>query len=146
MNEDTLSAAELLAEREEALAELYRTYSWRFTDYRMLWNDIRADELIHAGWARSLTGALDVIDEGDVIQSLARVRDAIVRVQAGSVSACEALETALGFEKSMLAEGTFSCAPRDPVGRASLKAMRSSTVEHLERIRAAYESVARLAS
>ena len=66
--EDTLSAAELLAEREEALAALYRTYSWRFTDYRMLWNDLRADELIHAGWARSLAGALDGVDEASLVE------------------------------------------------------------------------------
>ena len=143
---DRLSAADLLAEREEALADLYRTYSWRFFEHRSLWNDLRADELIHAGWARSLDGELGEIDLAAVVESVACVRDAILRVRAGSVSACEALESALEFEKAMLAEGVFERAARDPVSRASLKAMRSSTVEHLERVRAAYESVARLAS
>ncbi|MHC4249312.1 MAG: hypothetical protein ACYS9X_09315 [Planctomycetota bacterium] len=145
---DALAAnvAELLAEREAALADLYRTYSWRFPDYRTLWNDLRADELIHAGWARSLAGALDGIDEAAVVESVACVRDALVRVRNGSVSACEALEAALGFENSMLAGGSLECAADDPVARAILKGMRSSTVEHLERVRAAYESAARVAS
>jgi len=144
--EDTLSAADLLAEREEALADLYRTYSWRFFEHRSLWNDLRADELIHAGWARSLDSELGEIDLAAVVESVECVRDALVRVRAGSVSACEALEAALGFERAMLAEGIFKHAARDPVSRASLRAMRSSTVGHLERVRAAYESAARVAS
>ena len=146
---DALAAANvtgLLAEREEALADLYRTYAWRFPNHRMLWNDLRADELLHAGWARSLAGALDGIDEAAVVESVACVRDALVRVRNGGVSACEALRGALGFEKSMLAEGALECAAADPVARAILKGMRSSTVEHLERVRAAYESAARVAS
>ena len=74
------------------------------------------------------------------------MRDALVRVRDGRVLSCEALETALGFERAMLAEGILEGAPSDPVSRASLKAMRSSTVDHLERVRAAYESAARVAS
>jgi hypothetical protein len=141
-----VNMADLLAEREEALADLYRTYAWRFSDYRTLWNDLRADELIHAGWARSLAGELDGIDEAAVVESVACVRDALVRVRNGSVSACDALGAALGFERSMLAEGSLECAADDPVARAVLRGMRSSTVEHLERVRAAYESAARVAS
>ncbi len=146
---DTVQTIELLAEREEALADLYRTYAWRFPGYRMLWNDLRVDELVHAGWARSLAdvgGALDVFDEGALPESLACVRDALLRVRNGQVSACEALEGALGFEKSILADGLLDRAGADPVVRSILKAMRSSTVEHLERVRAAYESAACVAS
>ena len=80
------------------------------------------------------------------MESLACVRDALVRVRNGSVSACDALEAALGFERSMLADGLLDCATGDLVARATLRAMRSSTVEHLERVRAAYESAARVAS
>ncbi|MHC5053995.1 MAG: hypothetical protein ACYTKD_04680 [Planctomycetota bacterium] len=148
---DALAAnvTELLAEREAALADLYRTYAWRFSDHRTLWNDLRADELIHAGWARSLAGPGGAAPETDgpgLVESLACVRDAIVRVRNGRVTECEALGAAFGFEKSMLAEGSLECADADPVARATLRAMRSSTVEHLERVRAAYESAARVAS
>ncbi len=147
--EDTPLPAEILAEHEEALAGLYQTYAWRFFDYRMLWNDLRADELIHAGWARGLAevaGVSEALDESAVIESLASVRDELVRVREGRVSETEALAAALSFEKGMLAPGFFDYSARDPVARALLKAMRSSTVEHLERVRAAYESAARVAS
>lgn len=147
--DDTAQTVELLAEREEALADLYRTYAWRFVDYRMLWNDLRADEVVHAGWARSLAdvpGALGTLDEAALAESLACVRDALMRVRSGPVSACEALCGALEFEKAILADDLPGSAGDDPVARSLLKAMRSSTVDHLERVRAAYESAARIAS
>lgn len=142
-------AADLVAEHEVALADLYRACAWRLPEHWTLWNDIRADELVHAGWARSLAdvpAAAEALDVSAVTKSLADVRDALARVRDGRVSATEALAASLMFKKAMLAGGFLDRETGDPIARATLRAMRSSTVGHLERVRAAYESAARVAS
>jgi len=102
---------ELLAQHEETIAELYKTYAEKFPSKKQFWTVLHLEELEHASWIRRLRPK---IDEGLVafneerfniktIQtSLNYLTELLSKAKSQRLQLTEALSAGLDIEESLI--------------------------------------------
>ena len=138
-----------LVRHEEAIAELYNSYSDKFLGFRDFWLGIVADEKSHASWIRTLykktEGGLADFSQNrfplDAIEDSKKfLEQKKIESSKGEISLVYALETAANIEQGMLEKKFFEIFKDDALElQIILEALRLGTQQHFEHIKKAWE-------
>jgi len=140
-NSDIIDA---LAKNEQYIAALYKKYADRFPDYREFWENLSAEELVHAEKLQTISQ----VKSGDSI--LIKGRFNIIAIQnfskrvlaeAESVNIINstlvsALSMALNIEQSLIEQKYFEVFESDAVElKQVFSSLAADTRRHLENVR-----------
>ncbi|MFO8010608.1 MAG: ferritin family protein [Dehalococcoidia bacterium] len=135
---------ELLAQHEEAISKLYRTYSRKLPQLDAFWSALAQEETSHAAWMRKL--GLKVGQEGlfvnkgrfkaiPVRASIDFISEEIAHAEAG-IKLQEALSKALLIEQGMIERKYFEIFESDSVELKNvLRNLAEDTKRHISRIK-----------
>ncbi len=136
---------EMLAANEETIANLYRAYASRFTEYASFWNHMAEEEIAHATLIRKCSAE---VAKGLVRLNKDRFKKETLRTyynytnkeldmaQEQSLSLMHALSTTLYIEKSLIEARFFEVFEGGSEDiRKLLSQMSVKENEHLDRIR-----------
>jgi len=146
--EDPHKLVELMADNEEALARLYRTYAQRFPELADLWSALAEDELTHAEWLRTFAGSIDAalhIDETrfrkEAVSSFgAYVREQTIRAQTQQLPPITALSVARDAERALIERRFFEVFETDSVEmKHQLQRLADSVEEHIRKVEQSWE-------
>lgn len=96
---------------EESIAALYEIYSEKVPEYREFWQEISAEEIVHAGLLATMYGLLEKghifygigrFDKNLVFGFLTKVGEEIAFARENPVSALHAMQMAVFIETSVL--------------------------------------------
>lgn len=136
---------EMLAANEEAIANLYRVYASRFTEYASFWNHMAEDEIGHAAVVRKCSaevakGLVRLNKDRFKKETLHTYHDyankELDMAQEQSLSLTHALSTTLYIERSLIEARFFEVF--EGGSKEFKKLLSQMTVkesEHLDRIR-----------
>ncbi|UCE24088.1 MAG: hypothetical protein JSU74_12450 [Candidatus Zixiibacteriota bacterium] len=137
-------ALQMLIDHELAIAELYRAYADRFSDYREYWQDLANEENEHAEEIRGLMNLVDqnqkVVDTqgfkpAAVNTSIGYLRDITKLATNTPITIRDALSTALDLEKAMIERKFFDIFDTSaPEAQAVLMVLTDGTKNHVETI------------
>ena len=139
----------LMAAHESALADLYRAYAKKLPSYEDFFNDLAADEVLHA---RMVAGLAEDVRAGKVqvragrfsvesiLSSLDFAKARMAEAERGEVSLVEALSTAKNVEGGLIERRYFEIFEDDgPELMALLQRLAAETEGHRARVAAAWE-------
>lgn len=136
-----LQIAELLAQNESVLGELYRSYAALLPAQAEAWNGLAEEEELHAAWLRRLLPKLEAgtvtfeparFKPRAIENSIASVRERLAAAGAKTPTEREALGTALELERSLLENGYFTILEADAEElRRTFEQLTRSTRNHL---------------
>ena len=134
----------LLAEHEQLISQMYKSFAVSFPEYRDFWNEISLEETEHAEILRSLRQSIQDADAHfnkntfpleAVRFSIASVRKVMDEVKSGQVTPIAALSLARDYENSLIEKDFLkvveadSDAVKEALGRLSM-----DTGRHRDRI------------
>ena len=136
---------EMLAANEEAIANLYRAYASRFTEYASFWNHMAEEEIAHATVIRKCSvevakGLVRLNKDRFKKETLHTYHDytnkELAMAQEQSLSLTHALSTTLYIEQSLIEARFFEVfeGGSDDI-RKMLSQMNVNEREHLNKIR-----------
>jgi hypothetical protein len=135
---------EMLIQQEELIAEIYKTYSEKFSEHEGLWLDLATEEVEHSLWirllhARSKDGSVEFKGDRfkmDILQfSLRYLKHQLEEAQKQEISLLDALEIAWDIENSLLEKRFFEIFKEDSEElRKILTDLTVSTSAHRERV------------
>ena len=138
---------EMLAANEEAIANLYRAYASRFTEYASFWNHMAEEEIAHATVIRKYSAkvakGLVRLNEGRFKKETLRTyhdytNKELAMAQEQSLSLTHALSTTLYIEQSLIEARFFEVFDGSSEDiRKFLSQMSVNERGHLDRIRQA---------
>ena len=144
VQDDQLNIVELLAQHEEALSALYRTYADKFIDYEQFWEGLVQDELKHAQWIRAVKPK---VEEGSVIvnedrfpaagiqESIQHIKNLNNKAEELDITLEEALQTAAKLEKGLIDLKFFEAFEGDPEALKNLlSSLKSATQYHYQMV------------
>jgi rubrerythrin len=142
-NRDIVSS---LAEHEQAIGRLYRTYASRFPQHRDFWSRLADEEDQHAMWLRRLLVRVeeglgcvraDRFDRSAVADSLRRVGQMVEEAAKPEFSSADALRTALAVEETLLEAEYFEVFEGTAAEVVQVQyCLADATRDHSRRIRA----------
>ena len=134
----------LMAENEEAVANLYRTYAEKFPRHRDFWSELANEETHHLQLIQNLAARSnpsveineDRFDMNVFQVSLEYLEDKLTQAVNEKISVKEALSTALDIETGMLERGYFEVFEGDsPEFKRTLQTLAGATEKHTNKIR-----------
>ena len=145
MHEQLIS---LMAENEEAISQLYRTYARTFPPYQVLWDELAQEEIQHAGWIRKL--GLKAQEDlnlfitekrfpAEAVKTFTRyVQREMERAKTGELTLKEALVATVYIEESAIEHKFFEIFESDSVElKHVLLNLYDATRKHRDKARAA---------
>ncbi len=149
LKELNTQAIELLAQHEEAISGLYKTFSKLDPDHKSLWNELSWDEIAHAGWIRKLhprvkdgtiSFAKNRFGEDQINKSTDYMKGQLALAEAEGISPGQALAIAFNIENNMLENKFFEVFKGDHVElERTLLFLSSSTKEHRDAVKKALD-------
>jgi len=144
MREDEPDVLGMLIRHELAIKQLYEIFAPMFTNHEGFWQNLAADEQIHANWlaalrSKSITGKWLLYDSQlkpqAIKTSIGYVESQIARAKEGNFSLLQALSIARDLENALL-ERQFSklkdSAPEEI--RSVLMSLADETERHLKKV------------
>jgi len=117
MNDLSLKILDLLAQHEELISELYKTYAEKLPEYSKFWSGVANEEIIHANYIKSLK---DKVIDGSVIfddkrfktaaieTSISYVKKEISFAHANEITPVRAFSIGMDYENSLLEKDWFN--------------------------------------
>jgi len=136
---------DLLAENENAMAELYAGYAKKFLLFKDFWRQISEDEYSHAAWINTLRDKMKAktVDflpsrfPADAIrQNIEYIKIKKKETLEGNISLLDALESSIHLERGMLERKFFEVFEDDSLElQIVLEALKFSTEQHLRNVK-----------
>ncbi|MHC4062523.1 MAG: hypothetical protein ACYSUC_01720 [Planctomycetota bacterium] len=139
-----IETVEMLAKHEEAIGQLYKAYSERYTDHRDFWLGLSDDESQHARWINELHSK---VEDGSVhfkqdrfqIPAIRHSLNYVEKMLFKSIEAdfelIEAFSTAWYIEDALLENKFFEVFETDSADlKETLRKLSEATAEHRQRI------------
>lgn len=135
---------QMLAQNEELLADLYRTYAQKFRRHRNFWLKLAREETLHASIIRSIPAksghTVEVKEDrfnNETLQiSLDYVQEKLAQARNKKISHKQAMSTALDIETGMLERGYLNVFEGDSIEfKQTLYQLAAETRTHTNRIR-----------
>ena len=137
-------AVEILAENEDATADLYAAYAECYPEHRAFWLRLVQEEHLHALWVRQMldrvhSGEIDIREDRFTPETYQAFLDYLHRrlreTQSQSPTLLEALTIARDLESSMIEQVFFQVFEGDaPALQQMLRNLHASTQAHLAQI------------
>jgi len=138
---------EMLAANEEAIANLYRAYAARFSEYATFWNHLAKEEITHAAVIRKYgneveQGLVHLNEKRFNKEALKTYSNYIKReldlAQEARLSLMHAFSTAFYIEQSLIEASFFEVFEGDSEElKRLLSQLKANTKEHLHKVRKA---------
>ena len=144
---DSEAVCEMLAQNEERISELYRTYAEKFPKYKDLWDGLAEEETKHATWIRKLAswvkeGVININADRFNISAIRTfsnyVDKELTNVRTSNVSLKNALVIASYMEDSIIEHNYFEVFEGDSLElRNTLLDLANETNKHRNMIKEA---------
>jgi len=148
LTEHQLNILQLLKIHEDAISQLYASYSNKYQEYGQFWSTLSKEELTHASWIEKLT---KMVKDGKIYfdggrfnleaikSSLAELKRALIESK-GELPLIKALSTAYYFEIALIERKFFEVFEEDSVElKHTLMNLSKETQDHQKRIKEVFE-------
>ncbi len=144
LKEHQLKIIDLFIEQELLVAKIYKLFSGMFPNDHLFWDEISADEVLHAGWLEQLRESTIKgtvrFHEADtrlytINNFIGYLKKTYSKAKIGKITRDKALSISLDMEKSLLEKNVFDSFSGDSAEvKRTMSMLSGATAEHRHRV------------